>query len=435
MEPKNEIQKLEQASPNEMIRLAIEGNADLEKLEKLLDLQERYERNEARKAFSSDFSVVQANITAVVKKESNPQTHSKYAGLDSVLETSKPVYTAQGFSIIFYEGKTDVEENVRVCADVLHKAGHKETYHLDVPLGGVGIKGIVNMTKIHAKATSVTYGRRYLLCMIWNIPTQDDDGAGADEKPPTLPELTNQNKKVLDAICAKLKKSLPDNKDVDRDRVAATFLAHYGTYPSKMNKVDTAVDWVIGLKQAKTWTKENGAVENAHPPQKAESDAAGTEAGSVGSADQDTIRDMAECCCERLRDILSEAFSQVAIPQETITFLFCKLCAIVLGGDEMDYTMPESLNVNKLSLVKERIETGIPQEILDAFEPEEPSPTEEELEEHSKEKLETYYRYICTNTKCLHPFNELGANDNCPKCLRKKITDNGPESAGESEAE
>ena len=432
MEPKNEIQKIEQASPNEMIKLAIEGNADLEKLEKLLDLQERYERNEARKAFSSDFSAVQANIAAVVKTKINPQTHSKYAGLDSVLESSKPVYTEQGFSIIFYEGKTDVAENVRVCADVLHKAGHKETYHLDVPLGGVGIKGVVNMTKIHAKATSVTYGRRYLLCMIWNIPTQDDDGAGVDEKPPTLPELTSQNRKILDTICAKLKEMLPTNKDVDRDRVAATFLVHYGTYPSKMNKVDEAVNWIIGLKQAKTWTKENGAVENTSSrPPTAESDVAGTEAGGKGSADDNTLGAMTEGCYEQLREVLSAAFKQISIPQETIVFLFCKLCAIVLGGDEMDYTVPGSLTVNKLALVKERIETGIPQEILDAFEPDDTPATAEELEEHCIEKLETYFRYKCNN--CGHVCNKLASNDNCPKCLKTDIADYGPEDKKESE--
>jgi hypothetical protein len=66
-----------------------------------------------------------------------------------------------------------------VCADILHSAGHKETYHYDVPLDGKGIQGNANMTKIHGKSSSVSYGRRYLMCMIWNIPTQDDDGNSA----------------------------------------------------------------------------------------------------------------------------------------------------------------------------------------------------------------------------------------------------------------
>ena len=254
MEPKkNEIQRTEQASPNEMIKLAIEGNADLEKLEKLLDLQERYEGNEARKVFSSDFSVVQANIAVVTKTKSNPQTSSKYAGLDDVLEMSKPVYTKQGFSIIFYEGKTDVAENVRVCADVLHKAGHKETYHLDVPLGGVGIKGVVNMTKIHAKATSITYGRRYLLCMIWNIPTQDDDGAGAGKGTPDIPELTKVNKECLIKIHETLQKTLAKGEMVDMDKVAGIFLGRKGYYPSDPARTGVAASWLISLKRKDGW--------------------------------------------------------------------------------------------------------------------------------------------------------------------------------------
>lgn len=174
-------------------------------------------------------------------------------------------------------------------------------------------------------------------------------------------------------------------------------------------------------------------VENTHSLQDAESEAAGTDAGSAGSADQDTIRAMAEGCCEQLREVLSAAFQQISILPETITTLFLKTCAIVLGGDERDYTMPGSLTVEKLMKVKKQIDDGIPQAILDAFEPEPASPSEDEIEAHCEEKLEKYYRYICKNPKCLEAFNELGANDNCPKCLRKKITDNGPQKAEESE--
>ena len=50
------------------------------------------------------------------------------------------------------------------------------------------------MTRTHATATAVTYGRRYLLCMIFNISTEDDDGnlaAGQAEVRPTGPgEIT-----------------------------------------------------------------------------------------------------------------------------------------------------------------------------------------------------------------------------------------------------
>jgi predicted nucleotidyltransferase len=57
------------------------------------------------------------------------------------------------------------------------------------------------MTKIHAKASSTSYARRYLMCMIWNIATHDDDdgqraGAGdteliSDKQKSTIVDLLN----------------------------------------------------------------------------------------------------------------------------------------------------------------------------------------------------------------------------------------------------
>jgi hypothetical protein len=179
MEGKTEIVATTSNSPAEMIRMAVEGKADLGQLRELLSLQKEWEANEARKQYAQSFADAQAGIEGVVKNKVNPQTHSKYAALDAVIASAQPIYTKEGFSIIFYEGETTREEHIRVCADVLHRQGHKETFHFDVPLDGKGIQGNANMTRIHGKSSSVSYGRRYLMCMIWNIPTQDDDGNGA----------------------------------------------------------------------------------------------------------------------------------------------------------------------------------------------------------------------------------------------------------------
>lgn len=250
----NEIEKVEQTtdiariapgSPAAIMMELASSNSDfdIEKFGKMLEFQERFEANEARKVYASDFAAVQSKIEAVVKAKFNPQTKSNYAGLDGVIEMAKPVYTKQGFSIIYYEGETGVAENIRVCADVLHKAGHKETYHYDVPLGGVGIQGKVNMTKIHAKATSVTYGRRYLLCMIWNIPTQDDDGNGAGNKKPTIPKPSEQEQKFIDAVCEKLPKQ--EGKLINNKKVGRCLYAKACQYPKDMNTVDKAVEYIV----------------------------------------------------------------------------------------------------------------------------------------------------------------------------------------------
>lgn len=179
--PEQEIPpEQETNNPANLIRLAVAGNADLDKLSKLLDIQERWESTQAKKIYAQAFARAQANITAVVKTRLNVQTRSNYADLGDIIMATKSVYTQEGFSVIFYEGIPMLVDNVRICVNILHEAGHKESYYYDVPLDGTGIKGSTFMTKIHAKASSTSYGCRYLMCMIWNIPTQDNDGNSAD---------------------------------------------------------------------------------------------------------------------------------------------------------------------------------------------------------------------------------------------------------------
>ena len=184
-------------SPAEMIKMAVEGKADLQQLKELLAIQKDWESNEARKVFTQSFASAQAKIASVIKTKVNPITHSKYADLGDIIVSASRVYTAEGFSVIFYEGDTTVPDSIRVCADILHKAGHKETYHYDVPLDGTGLKGNANMTKIHGKSSSVSYGRRYLMCMVWNIPTQDDN----DGNNGAVEYITQeQGNKILDMV-------------------------------------------------------------------------------------------------------------------------------------------------------------------------------------------------------------------------------------------
>ncbi len=262
---KNEIQKTEPtaiqtidpASPAGLMMQLMSGDGpfDVEGFGKMLEFQERHEANQAKKVYASDFALAQSDIAAVVKTKINPQTHSKYAGLDDVLETSKPVYTRHGFSVIFYEGKAEDAEDLRLCADVLHRAGHKETYHLDVPLDGKGIKGNANMTKIHGKASSLSYGRRYLLCMIWNIPTQDDDGNKPKEKPPTVRKPTEDEWAVIAAVCEAM--ACPTGMRPDPCKVAAVCFETWQIYPYSMERVGKVVGLLDAMDRPEMFVTDN----------------------------------------------------------------------------------------------------------------------------------------------------------------------------------
>ena len=195
----NEIIEAEVISTAQLIQEGIAKGIDLVALKEILKLREIDDAFKARKAFAKSFSLAQSGIEVVVKTKTNTQTHSKYAELADIIMSAQPVYTKEGFSVICYEGDCPKEGNVRIFADVLHSAGHKETYHLDMPLDGVGFKGNANMTAIHGKKSATTYARNTLMCMIWNIPTSDNDG-----NTQVLPTINaKQLSTLLDLLAAK----------------------------------------------------------------------------------------------------------------------------------------------------------------------------------------------------------------------------------------
>ena len=195
----NAIVEAEVISTAQLIQEGIAKGIDLVALKEILKLREIDDAFKARKAYARDFAIVQSNIEAVVKTRTNSQTHSKYADLGDVIESAKPVYTKEGFSIICYEGDCPKENFMRMYADVLHCAGHRETYHLDLPMDGMGFKGNANMTQIHAKASTSQSARRYLICMILNIPLTDNDG-----NTQVLPNITDKQLHTLrDLLIAK----------------------------------------------------------------------------------------------------------------------------------------------------------------------------------------------------------------------------------------
>ena len=196
----NAIVEAEVISTAQLIQEGIAKGIDLVALKEILKLREIDDAFKARKAYAKDFATAQANILPVFKSKTNTHTKSKYADLADVIETTQPIYTKEGFSVTFNEGECLKDNHVRVLADVLHYMGHSVPYHLDVPLDGKGIAGNANMTAIHSKASAVQYGRRYLMGMIFNVPTSDDDGNKASGK-----EFINakQLSTLLDLLAAK----------------------------------------------------------------------------------------------------------------------------------------------------------------------------------------------------------------------------------------
>jgi hypothetical protein len=67
----------------------------------------------------------------------------------------------------------------RVTCTVSHTAGITKDYHADVPTDMHGIKGTQNKTATHGWGSAMSYGRRYLKMLIYDVKLTDDDGKAA----------------------------------------------------------------------------------------------------------------------------------------------------------------------------------------------------------------------------------------------------------------
>ena len=148
--------------------------ADIDKMERLFAMHEQMVKREAEMAFNAAFSRAQARMVPVVARSTNEQTHSKYAKLAAINKEITPIYTEEGFSVSFNNGDSPTPGFVRILGTLSHPSGHSRHYQIDMPPDDVGIKGTVNKTKLHAAGSTNSYGRRYLICQMWNVTTEDD---------------------------------------------------------------------------------------------------------------------------------------------------------------------------------------------------------------------------------------------------------------------
>lgn len=201
----------------EIIReVASSPNADLSKLEKLLELQERVEARQARVAYAEAMQACQGELRPIVRDAKNESNKSRYARLETVNQAIAATIAKHGFSVSFGTGAAIGAEAVRVVATVRHIAGHSEVHELEAALDMRGPQGSANKTSVQGLGSSVSYLRRYLLLMIFNLTLVNEDNDG--QKTGFITEQQAQSIVTLLAQC------YTDPKDAAK--VEAGFLSY-----------------------------------------------------------------------------------------------------------------------------------------------------------------------------------------------------------------
>lgn len=185
MENQAEYEMSVETAPNKLIALALEKQADPGTLEKLMDLQERWERGQAQKAFVKSMSAFKQEAPSVLIKgdrvdftTQKGRTSYNYANLGSIVQEISSLLGKHDLSASWNTGQ-DEKGNVVVTCNITHVAGHRESVTLKGPVDQSG-----NKNPIQAIGSTVTYLQRYTLLAALGLATgEDDDGRGGPESP------------------------------------------------------------------------------------------------------------------------------------------------------------------------------------------------------------------------------------------------------------
>lgn len=162
-------------NPLSIIESAVAQGVDAGQLEKLMELQERWDRNQAANAFGQALTAFQSKCPTVHKSRRAESSGSfqgyAYASFDDVMREASPILAECGLAVSFSTERN--EHGIRVTCRIRHGT-HYEDHTLDVPVPLMK----VNDTQRYGAALS--YAKRYALCAALNIVVSDeDDDAGS----------------------------------------------------------------------------------------------------------------------------------------------------------------------------------------------------------------------------------------------------------------
>jgi len=217
------------ATPADLLRIAVESGADLDRLERLMALQERWEASEAKKAFHVAMSSFKSEPVEIFKRKQVGYTTKdgdfvgyKHAELSDVADAVGPAMAKHDLSY-----RWDVRQEsgqITVTCIVTHVRGHSESVVMSAAPDSSGKKNPIQQV-----ASAISYLQRYTLLSVTGMATKgmDDDGGKADQ---TADELEAQAKAqaAVDDWISKVKSSNTEQAVRDTWKIAAPALHPFG---------------------------------------------------------------------------------------------------------------------------------------------------------------------------------------------------------------
>lgn len=120
----------------------------------------------------------QAAMQAIGKDSTNPHFKNKYASLDTIIETIRPILGAHGLALTQTAEAVADGKALIVLTTLVHTSGETLTGSAYVPIAKQDAQGA---------GGALTYGRRYSLAALLCLATEEDDDGNAASRPKAQP--------------------------------------------------------------------------------------------------------------------------------------------------------------------------------------------------------------------------------------------------------
>lgn len=168
-------------TPMSLIERAMSTGNGMEMIDKFMDMQERWDLRNARKAFDEAISAAKAEIPTITKNRevdftsAKGRTNYRYEDLGNIAKVVSPILAKHGLSYR-YRATSNVNEPVTVTCIVSHRDGHAEEITLSAGRDESG-----NKNSIQAVGSTITYLQRMTLKTALGLAvSNDDDGKSAE---------------------------------------------------------------------------------------------------------------------------------------------------------------------------------------------------------------------------------------------------------------
>lgn len=190
-------------------RAASDPNFDDAKLQRLMEMRDKWEASEARKAFHRAMAQFKKNAPTIFKDKhvafqtSKGITEYDHATLGAICEVSIPALADVGISHTWETHEDDAHKRVTVTCVLTHEDGHSTRTPLSGQWDESGVKN-----PLQAKSSAISYLERYTFMAATGLAAKgvpDDDGRSAAPPIGTQPtDLTKISAKQLADLEAKI---------------------------------------------------------------------------------------------------------------------------------------------------------------------------------------------------------------------------------------